>query len=791
MRTKNLSMMLAVLCLGGLARGEGHTWYLKGGDDVGYSAMTNAAQWVSSTGEASGEVGAPLNPDDYYEVNSGLNFRTPDMAAFTFPGKSLTLSKDNCSLGICARVQNGCVFTFPDLIVNFGTICNWWGKNPVVKGKVTFVGTASNPVQLYDNGNGSAITFDAEVHGSSESSVIIYNSWDVRGKNTWNQEHCKIIFAGDSLADFHGAVVCRQYRAPSGKTPDPKYRASLVTGGVSNDCSVVLEYRGGLGAAEAAKISIRSLTLADGAFLGVKYDKSSKTASLFEVRDSFTMAGKAVVEFDPGAITAGNYPDADMVPECPVLTAPRGVTLDPAAFELTVTVPFPVYELTVHDNADGLSTLYVKQCGRVIKSTAIDESGGNNWQDCKNNGGAHWSDGEPPALTNLYYCSHEFRAYAPGGVYNDTPVSFPGRTLGFSGAQLDIFAKYYTISDLRVVSTCRIYNYNGSTRPVNLYGNILNDVVGNSYGLRLMGNDGRSLSVYSTIRGGGIVNVQYTNKKPDNHVNIYGTNVNSTGKFVFDAIDASNSAENYIITEFNNPYAFGGDIAAWTFDAHQFGAYVHLKPTESMTLACKNRGCYVVGEATFVIGEDIVFGLTERVTWNGTLHKIGAGMFGFGGEEPYFGSNGTGTTPTEGKNLLMIDEGVLKPLSAAAFNGVAVTLADGVSLVLDVPEKDGADGLAAYGMKFVKAGSALTLPEDGVRVTVADPQGAAKPAANLSRRIPVCTVGEAAASVLRGKFNFGTSPYSGYMLVPTEIDNGDGTVTFAVDLVKGTTLIFR
>lgn len=783
MKKRLLTMVVAGLC--GAVAAE--TYYLKSTDNMGDSAMTNAANWGvgSASGAASGAVGAPLDPDGDYVINASKQLRSPDMAEFTFPGKSFTLDHDDAVFAFCAR-KSGSVYTFDDLVANRGTICNWWGNNPVLAGKVTFHGTSSSPIQLYDNGNGSAITFTAEVHGDADSHLLIYNSWSERASNTWSQKHCRIIFAGDSLADFHGHIVCRQYKGPAGKQPDPEYRASLVTGGVSNDCSVVADFRAGLAANETKTVSIKSLTLADGAFLTVKYDKSTRTASRFDVRESLTMTGRTSVEFDPGTITIGNYPDEDVVPECAILTAPAGVTLDAANFTLATTVVFPVYELSVRNDDAGRSTLYLRQCGKVVKSTATDTTT-LRWEESKNCTGAHWSDGEPPSGDKLYYCTHELRAYATNNTYN-TYSTFAGRTLAMNGSQMDMFAKYYTIEDLRVLTRYAIYNYNGVASPTWLYGNIY--VAGGDKGLSLKGNDGRTLNICSTISGPGNVYIDYVNSVGGNHVNVYGTNVNHTGRFYFSSSNDSNSDEKFVTMEFDNPHAMGGDIASWSYNSHEFGYWAHLKPTTSMTLACRSRGIFMSGECTIETAEGITFGITERITWKGTMRKNGSGTFALGGEAPYFNSNG-GTTPTADKNRLMIDEGALKPLSAEAFDGVAVTLADGASITLAVPEKDGVDGLAAYGMKLVKAGSALNLPTDGVTVNFIDPAGAAKPAATLSRRVPVCTVASAAAVALRGKFAFGASPYGGYVLVPVEIDNGDGTVTFAADLVRGTAVIFR
>ena len=203
-----------------------------------------------------------------------------------------------------------------------------------------------------------------------------------------------------------------------------------------------------------------------------------------------------------------------------------------------------------------------------------------------------------------------------------------------------------------------------------------------------------------------------------------------------------------------------------------------------MTLNRKNCGLYLLNAATFNVTNGTLTVL-ERFTWCGHLTKKGTGTFALGGERPTFVTS-TSYTPVADTNVLIVAEGSLKPLSAAAFDGVAVTMASGTSLALDVPTNF-TTGIGKYGMALTNALASLTLPAEGVAVTLANPSGTAL----RSCIVPICTVATTAADGLDGKFNFPGHPFAGYAATAIRMDNPNGTTTFGVALVRGTALFFR
>lgn len=216
--------------------------------------------------------------------------------------------------------------------------------------------------------------------------------------------------------------------------------------------------------------------------------------------------------------------------------------------------------------------------------------------------------------------------------------------------------------------------------------------------------------------------------------------------------------------------------------------HTRLIPLTSMRYATANRGIFVDGPSVVVCNDGIEFGIDQRLTWNGRMTKRGAGVLGLGGQAPYFTTDG-GTTPVADNNVLSVEAGSLKPLSAEAFSGVAVEMSDGSAIVLDYPS-DTTAGVGLLGMDLTYGGSSLTLPADGVAVSVEEPaNGNVK-----SIFVPICTVPSGSASALRGKFKLPTGfrigDRAGRIVEKPELVQG--AITFGVQLSKvGVLLLIR
>ena len=182
---------------------------------------------------------------------------------------------------------------------------------------------------------------------------------------------------------------------------------------------------------------------------------------------------------------------------------------------------------------------------------------------------------------------------------------------------------------------------------------------------------------------------------------------------------------------------------------------------------------------------NVVFTCKERITYKGILIKDGPGELALGGPQPYFDGDGD-TGPTAGKNVLDLYEGTLRPLSAAAFTGVNLTITNGASLVFNVPTSNDDGDIGQYGILNKNVNTPMTIPATGYTVKIQDPNGILEERG--SAVVPICTVKASAKSNLEGKLSAGGAAVSKYEWV----ENGDVSWTFRAHLVRrGTVMVVR
>ena len=773
------------------------TAYFTTVDGYQHSSWTNAYNWArgSLDGERIGDIGAPLPEDMDYFVPSGKVLRTPMLGTRTFPGRSLTVgtagTPDWPSLTLSLSGNDHQTLTFGNLVLASGLLNNLGGRKPHLAGNITVTSTTDFPLHIYDNAATSAIWFDGSFSGGSEAAIWIHTRNNHTNPN-WSSTNTTCHFTGDVLKDYAGQITCCQYNFNNRnlRTNDT-FRATLSSGTVETPARVTLYPYGAIQAEAATDIvSVAELLAKDGACINVTYDNTLKTGSCIVARNSFVREGKVTIRFSPGFRYATS--NDDFVPEFPVFKAPVGTTLSLDDFVLETSCVFPDYELRVGTDGEGLPTLYLGQTGQIVVQNIIDSNAADE-RNYMNYGtffsGAHWSDGLPPDPTNFYYSAMEMRTYDPA---KPNPVIFAGRVLARNGGgalepQTADNAVTH-IADLRFVGDAESSIINYASTPRRLTGRIRcwQDTADKI--LKLNSYTGRFLDIGSDIEGWGTLYVSLYNASilTISHVRLSGVNTNFTGKLVVTAHAPGKTTEtSYIELSCPDARALGGPMAAWTYDGHQFTAHSTFIPDGSMTLNRKNCGLYLLNAATFNVTNGTLTVL-ERFTWCGHLTKKGAGTLALGGERPTFVTS-TSYTPVADTNVLIVAAGSLKPLSAAAFDGVAVTMASGTTLALDMPTNFTAD-IGKYGMALTNALAGLTLPAEGVAVTLANPSGVAL----RSCVVPICTVATTAADALDGKFNCAPGhPFAGYSATVTRTDNSDGTTTFGVALVRGTTLFIR
>ncbi len=743
-----IALLAATTCLAALADNA----YLAVVDAYQKNSFTNRANW--RIGSASGsQFDPPSGPilSGYNYIVSGKTLRTP-LTSATFGGDSLTI-RDGGYLAICVG-GTGREYVFPgNGLILRANLVSWSGCSPVIKGKVTI--PAGIAAKVYDNTTVSVFTFDCELVGESTSTMWVYG---------YNNTKTTVLFKGDTLRNYPGKIVCCSHEGTG--APTPVTASTIKIGNVTSSAKVTIRDYCTISAETASDIvSIDALEMQSNTTMTVVYDKTAKTASCIKVTGTFTHDEGPIKINVTGNGTTYNcdWPDSAL----PILKAPAGVTLSTNDF--TVVAAWPAYDLSVRTTEDGLSTLFIRQVGKVIRQTTKDSYGETTTSSFV--AGGHWSDGNLPNPTNCYYSDMEQRAY--------TNV-FLGRALARQVGNLELQKAETRIDDLRVIGTStqgmNLYNFHGGAK---LTGHL--HLVSENNFTCLCGHTGSGLTVASEIDGPGQIFIKKTGDPSIVTVKITNTNDFYTGQITSSCDGASDSKHS--ILEFSDGRSLGGAMPSWKYNGHTFNAYTYFKPLATTTLERKNCGIFASGASRIVCNDGITLTVKERTTWNGEIKKLGSGTLAWGGEQPYFTTDG-GTTPVAGNNSLVIAEGVLRPASAAAFRGVAVTIADGAGIGVDI-KTDTTTDLAKYGMDLRPAGSSLTIEAASVTPVVSVPDGIRGTLAAA-----ICTVPAESAAAVRGKLN--TSSYlisNNICIQGFERVNEDTSVTFGVKAKKLGTII--
>ena len=772
-------LLASTICLAALADDA----YLANGDAYRISSFTNSANWCigSTSGAQLGPAGAAIDSSYDYIVSDSKTLRTPTSSA-TFGGKSLTVNS-GCTLALCAGTA-GCEYTFPgNGLTIMGFFVSWGGRNPVVKGCVTI--PAGARVEMYDNNSSSSIGFDCSLSGQSSSTIWAYG---------YQNNKCTVRFKGSTLSGYSGSIVgCTQDYNHRNYAPVPDQATTLSIGTVETSANVTIHPYCTITAESAGDVvSLASLEMKADTTIAVVYDKSSKTASCIKVTGTFTHnEGPVKIAFEPNP-TFGSWPESEIVPELPILKAPAGVTLSTNDFVLVTSAQFPAYDLSVKTTEDGLSSLCVHQCGKVVWQTGTDSNQSSATSSFLS--GTNWDDNTLPSVTNSYY--------SEGGQQRAYGSVFPGRVLARQRGSLTLQLSSVEIGDFRIIgsSTDGMYIYNFSGNEATLSGHL--HLISADNFTRLCGHGG-TLTVASEVDGPGRMNIRWSNNgttpgasKRVCTVKLLGTNVCYTGKIWADHVSGYTMSDDgyHCVLSFADGRSLGGAMPSWAYNGHTLGDYLYLSPLATTTLERENCGIFVDGVARVVCNDGITLTVKERTTWNGELKKLGAGTLAWGGDAPYFTTDG-GTTPVANKNLFIIAEGTLKPCSSEAFQGLEVVISNGTDIVMDVPTSTTDGDIGQYGMRNTKYSTPFTLPAGGVTVRLEDAAGHALGiAGNKVREVAILTVSSDAAASVRGKLNVRPLVHSNrrrFALMPFERDNGDNSVTFGVKLVRSMSISFR
>ncbi|MCQ2391583.1 MAG: hypothetical protein MJ240_09180 [Kiritimatiellae bacterium] len=761
-------------------------------DPSGTSALTSAAAWDNP--------GTPFPSADIDYHNVGFTLKTLTTQDIVFGGRSLVLGTSAASgtLGLLTTSNRAVTFTGErGLVIVFGNLDCWHSYCTTINGNVSIAE------------NGIAHFFAANMrHASSVASIVLANGAFTGPASAFGDIYIKAGHTSNGLStdmvmhiisdtsQFFGTLRVAPYRDLT--TPENIRHSTLRLGRHSFGGTVDLRALGVLDAVYAdAVVDVANLKMESGATLAFRWDGSARTGTTFRVTNSLTVDGP--VQVRPSALNVIGTAGARVA----VLKAPAGVTLNPddwvyGAIDATETPdpPLPAVTLEVAPDEDGLSTLWAVACPvvRMLRSDASKVSGSFNYDSSAPTN--NWSDGAYPTPDKDYLID---------GGYSIRPQSsrgtlvFEGRSLTFSesGGTMAMRAATQVVDRLQLDVTkanVKFDHYSGgyySQDPyaaggkMNLQGHMSIIQRGGSYAAYAILADTRMLIFDTEISGNGdfVESLSSANESACCFLEFTGDNSKWTGRLTFSTSSKlSPTSRAYLF--FTDKRNLGGSPATFTHNALYLPWYGCLVPRAAATLDTPNRGIFVENGA--VISNDFALTVCERITYAGALRKWGAGLLRLGGEAPRF-THSQLATPLVGTNVLDVVQGGLTPVSAAAFEGLAVRFAEGTCLALDAAAAPGSD-VARYGMMLTNELSALTVPATGLPITVD------RTATSTHKRLAICTVPTAVAAGLESQFrltDMAPCAEDGRGVVLVSVDNGDGSTTLAVDFVRGLRLLLR
>ena len=775
-----------------------------------------------------------------YGVKNKIAFR-PKIGTATFEGKSLTIGAlDQSSSGqLILRTGSNCDTTFANegLFLYSGEMQSWNAGSQIIRGKVTVRAPAGAPFPIAFTASGASLSFACPVMGDATSGIYVHSLLSSSSSQTQTNFVCR--FLNDALSAFSGEmtfcpVAINVKNNPTSYTREynsnckPPFFATFKTDSGTMPGTLTL-YPNAIVSPEAATtdFSVAALNVValdwSTNYLDVAISADASSCSILRVTSSLSISTPVIVhpKIDVVAANTGKYDYGDLhlfaatnaaaATRLAVLKAPTGTVLDPALFSLDYgALPhLPLYELeAANDPADGLSTLW------LVRKPAVWSTGSDAYQKSCFTRAEAWSDGLAPTSAKDYIATHAMRTPFVSNVDDLGERVFPGASLTvLSNVTVSACCTVQRFDDLRIFNRGVLANLsNGSTSrnlvtsPVAPIGTcVLNgrisidtpiETAPTKTAATIQSYPGKAWTVNAEISGSGTLylqggTAQSGNNNPRNGwFAILGLNTNYFGTIHVhnDAGGFGNDLRTNLLI--NDPRNLGAPLPSWRQNALVLDVNCALRPLVSLSLESDNRGISMAGSRTFITVDD---GLTltckKRINYSALVVKDGAGELALGGVSPVFGGS---ATPTAGKNVLDVREGTLCPVSAEAFQGLAVVITNGATLAVNVPASNTDGGIGQYGMLDTAWNTPLTVPDSGLTVQIRDPDGvlASSP---RPRYVPVCTVNAAGRASLEGKLRVSSSAISssGLSVDAVWIDNEDDTYTFAAFFRSGTTVLIR
>ncbi len=790
---RELALSLALLA--GVVSGNADvvTNRLTGADGNGNGTLTTGSYWSLSHVPKEGE----------FALVDGFSFRMPASVSYVCNADAMQFGSIGSDKTCTWYVRSyGTTYDFPGTASGEGLILakgvfQVWIDNDMKErqflGNITVISPDDAPFRLSFNNNltNTFYKITASMHAAAGCGLQIDRTAPSPGNG--------VSFLGD-MSGYNGKISVKEACIAKFGTVSMPGRLAIGSGAVlsPNDHNTT--------------VKIGTLDLSDGAIIDVPAafkEPDSAVNATISILNGFVMAGTPVVRVT-SSLFAGQVSEETAIPILSVPEAKASFTEEDFVLDVSgVNLASDMLSLKT-SVVDGMRILWLKRelpFVAMLDNNNSNDPAGSDDEDpphsWPSNGGGlitpnFWSDSRVPHAGALYMSrSKNLRT-----CYDSSHDIFGGEMLYLSGGGFIIQSKQVTITNVVVFGSTSWYSWHGN-----------GDKTTNTFatgGTKTF--HGKKLELKEDFK--------FRHTDHGTYV-ILDVPISGKGKFTADADDASNGKGLTCYTELagdNSSYTglvsvvptigsthrtsptfdntielvisdacnLGGAMDSFKYNALAIDKKGVLWARKSVTLDDATRGIFIMEQGGgFRVSEGETLAVNEQITLRGELTKLGPGILALGGRPAFYGASTY--TPSEGYNRLAVQEGMLKPLSTTATDGIAFTFAADAALLLDVPA-DTTQGVGRYGLYDVAWNTPFTLP-DGVLNVVLDE--ASLPAEATTLRIPVCTVLSTAAPALDGKIAV-RKPWKNSVVTVDPVVLDEGTVTFVATVRPcGMTVIVR
>lgn len=631
--------------------------------------------------------------------------RTPKSATsesdYIFNGQSLTLGCDNWKGAQIQQYGPLAYYANRGLFLFCGSYRQTCGKNTEAKvgGKITITAPVHNKeyaVSWHGRFTNSIWTVTADWYGEDGAGMrITTDAPGYRVNIDGSLANCRSEFVVKSYEDYDTTISIGSNSFPG----------KLTFEGVNTK----LELKD-----PTTELALSQLSAAGGTTIEFPVDKDTGDVASLTVGSTCSISGKVrfILTGLPSVATQRT-----------IMTAPKG-SLNEAnidfEFRGLTYDPREVYpSLIAVEHGEDIDSILVSFPGAVwqtesdskqVSSTVAYSSAITN--------DAQWSDGHAPRTGHHYIVPRAIECLRVLGSTTES-YEFPGESLLVEGGnKIYLLCKSQTIGSLFVNAGCEVWQlWNADSQfngKMTVFSQGPDDYVTYVY----YSNQKLGTINAELIGDGNLVFKGYSgSSNPCGYVKLTGVNTNFTGTMCVTCDDKMSGSvlvaptlEKYQKLQLTDKFNLGGplsngDLKARALTIEKMSV---VEPLKSMVLDDVTRGITVRGVGRIRVPKDVDFRVKEDLTLAGVLRKEGAGLMWLGGVLAVAADDAG----------VLVSEGGLGVLSAAAVKGVPLTFGTGTVLAFPAIAEDAS--LTSAGIDLTADGAMIEYDTDGLHVQIDD-----------------------------------------------------------------------